>query len=167
MEMNNHNLRLFKNLQYRKEDEAMKVQNDEFYIDILDTYYKSLYNVKLIRLFTKLNKKEDSLTIEQPYEQALEFVKAELPDVMEIIDIDNDSDIQLENDEFLGIVNSGFKNMNPSLIQLKLEDEGNTATKINMKSYCGEGVIKQKTNKKAMNTVEDYLTGNNMDEIKT
>lgn len=143
----------------------MNIQEDQFYIDILDAYFKSIYNVKLIRLFTKLDTAADSFIINQPYGEVLGFAEAELTNVMNFVNVDNEQEFQLEDNEFLGLVGSGIKNMNPSLIQLELKDNNNGATQVDMKAYCGEGLIKQKTNQKAMNIIESYLTGNNMDEL--
>lgn len=143
----------------------MNIQTDDFYKNLLNSYFKEAHGTKLIQFMTKLDKKEDNFEIRQTYSNTLNQFNEELDGVMEVLAINEISELDLSEDEFLGIVNSGFLAMNPSLIQLKLHDNNDETTLVEMKAYCGEGLIKQKTNKKGMETVREYFKSADLENM--
>ncbi|WP_020006525.1 hypothetical protein [Salinicoccus albus] len=142
----------------------MRILDDEDYKDILNQFFKQKHNTKLFRGFAKLKIKEDAFTMEEPFEKIKQSFNEEMQATAIMMPSDENAQRIGEN-EYLGIVESGFMSMNPSLIHFELKDNYNHTTTIKMRAHGAEGLIKQKTNKKAMDSVKSTFGQVNSDNI--
>lgn len=144
----------------------MKVLGDEVYKDLLDQFFKQKHNTKLFRGFAKLNIKEDEFILEKPLEEIEQSFNEEIQATALLLPFDENEEPLVQENEYLGIVESGFMSMNPSLIHFALKDNYNSTTTVKMRAHGAEGLIKQKTNKKSMDSVKSTFGQVDLNEIK-
>ncbi|AKG74266.1 hypothetical protein [Salinicoccus halodurans] len=122
--------------------------SDETYKKIISEIMKQQHGAgNVFNFMVKLHQVEDEFTVDKPVEDTLDLIR-EITVPIEMEDI--------PSDEYLFYIGTGFKEMNPAVEHLKVSENDNRTT-VTLLSNAAEGLIKQKSNKKAIKTIKTHL----------
>lgn len=121
---------------------------DEKYKEIITEIMKQQNgNGISFNFLVKLHQVEDVLTVDKSPEDTLDLIR-EITVPIETED--------LPSDEYLFYMGTGVRDMNPAVEHLKVSGDDNNTT-VTILSNAAEGLIKQKSNKKAIKTIKTHL----------
>ena len=122
--------------------------SDETYKKIISEIMKQQHGTgKVFNFLVKLDQVETEFTVAMPAEETLDKIR-------EItVSIDH---YELPDDEYLFYLGAGIKDLNPAVAHPKIIEDGNSTT-VTVLSNAAEGLIRQKSNKKAIEKLKVQL----------
>lgn len=122
--------------------------SDETYKKIISEIMKQQHGTgKVFNFLVKLDQVETEFTVDTPSEVTLDRIR-------EItVPIDHHD---LPDDEYLFYIGTGIKDLNPAVAHLKITGDGDS-TAVSVLSSAAEGLIRQKSNKKAIEKLKVQL----------
>lgn len=122
--------------------------SDETYREIISMVMKQQHGSgKVFNFLVRLHQIEEEFKIDESVENTLDKIK-EAAEPIEMQD--------LPSDEYLFYIGTGVANLNPAIEHLKMSEE-NDGIKVKIISSAAEGLIKQKSNRKAIKTLKSQL----------
>lgn len=122
--------------------------SEETYKRIISDIMKQQHGAgNVFNFLVKLHQIEDEFTVKKSADETVNSI-AEIANPIDMGD--------LPEDEYLFNIGTGIKDLNPAVIHIQVSENNNKST-IKLLSNAAEGLIKQKSNKKAIKRIKTQL----------
>ncbi|WP_411842000.1 hypothetical protein [Salinicoccus sp. HZC-1] len=122
--------------------------SDDVYKEIISEIMKKQSGAgNVFNFMVKLDQVEEEFTVDESADEIVDSIR----DITVPIEME-----ELPADEHLFNIGTGIKNLNPAVIHIQINESSNKST-VKLLSNAAEGLIRQKSNKKAIKTIKTHL----------